>query len=232
MLVATEVALAVVVLFSTGLMIRTIVNLQAVDPGFRPENVLTANLSLTATDYPTAESQNAFYREVLERVRRLPGVVSAGFTTFHPYTVRIGAGPIRVEGRPDPGNGSNVGIIRYVTPDYLHTIGVPLVSGRGFSDQDAGKPGVALVSERVPRLSTRIRLGSGSTRLGMVDGRRRGRRYQGRGNRGAQHARTVMRLRRSGRAGLARARRDSHDVESDGAAAAVRREIWASIRIR
>jgi predicted permease len=151
-LVAGEVALAVVVLFATGLMIRTILNLQAVDPGFRVDNVLTADVALTAADYPTPERQNAFHREVLERVSRLPGVVSAGFTTFLPYTVLIGAGPVTVEGRPGPGDGSNIAIIRYVTPDYLNTLGVPLLSGRGFSDRDAGTPAVALVSERVRAL--------------------------------------------------------------------------------
>jgi putative ABC transport system permease protein len=95
-LVVGEVALTIVVLFSTGLMIRTILNLQAVDPGFRVENVLTAGVWLSAADYPTAESQNAFYREVVDRVRRLPGVVSAGFTTFLPYTVPIGIARTRV----------------------------------------------------------------------------------------------------------------------------------------
>jgi len=151
-LVAAEVALAVVVLFSTGLMIRTILNLQAVDPGFRPENVLTANVALTPADYPTPAKQNAFYREVVERVGRLPGVVSAGFTTFLPYTTLIGAAPVAVEGRPDPGNGSNVANVRAVTPDFLRTLGVPLLSGRGYSDRDTGKAAVALVSERVTAL--------------------------------------------------------------------------------
>jgi putative ABC transport system permease protein len=148
-LVAGEVALAVVVLFSTGLMIRTILNLQAVDTGFRVDNVLTAQVSLTAADYPTVERQNGFYRDVLERMTRLPGVVSAGFTTFLPYTVRIAAGPISIEGRPDPADRSNVAFIRYTTPDYLRTLGVPLIRGRGFSDRDTGTPAVALVSERV-----------------------------------------------------------------------------------
>jgi len=152
-LVSAEVALAVVVLFSTGLMIRTILNLQAVDTGFRADHVLTANIALSATDYPTPERQNAFYREVLDRVGRLPGVVSAGFSSFLPYTVLIGAGPIRVENRPNPRDGSNVAIIRYVTPDYLRTLGVPLVGGRGIADEDtAGKPAVVLVSERVKPL--------------------------------------------------------------------------------
>ena len=152
-LVAGEVALAVVVLFSTGLMIRTILNLQAVDPGFRVDNVLTAGVSLTPAEYPTPGHQNAFHREVLDRVRGLPGVVSAGFTSFLPYTTRIGAAPVNVEGRPDPGDGSNIAIIRYVTPDYLSTLGVPLVRGRGFSDRDTTRaPAVALVSERVAAL--------------------------------------------------------------------------------
>lgn len=152
-LVAGEVSLAAVVLFSTGLMIRTILNLQAVDPGFRVDNVLTAVVSLTGAEYPTADSQNAFYREVVDRVRGLPGVLSAGFTTFLPYTTRIGSAPLRVEGSPDPGDGSNIAIIRYVTPDYLSTLGVPLVGGRGFSYRDTtGTPAVALISERVRAL--------------------------------------------------------------------------------
>jgi putative ABC transport system permease protein len=151
-LVAAEVALAVVVLFSTGLMIRTILNLQAVDPGFRVDNVLTMSVALTAADYPNPERQNAFYREVLERVGRLPGIVSAGFSTFLPYTLFWPAGPVAVEGRPDPADGSNMAILRYVTPEYLRTLGVPLVDGRGFSDRDTGRPAVALVSERVAAL--------------------------------------------------------------------------------
>jgi putative ABC transport system permease protein len=151
-LVTGEVALAVVVLFSTGLMIRTVLNLQAVDPGFRVDNVLTANVALSATEYPTAERQNAFFGEVLYRVGRLPGVLSAGFTTFLPYTTTIGSAPVRVEGRPDPGDGSNIALLRCVTTDYLSTLGVPLIGGRGFSDRDIDGPAVALVSERVSAL--------------------------------------------------------------------------------
>jgi putative ABC transport system permease protein len=176
-LVAGEVALAVVVLFSTGLMIRTVLNLQAVDTGFRAQNVLTAQVGLTPADYPTAERQNAFYREVLDRLGRLPGVVSAGFTTFLPYTVLIGAGPVSIEGRPRPSDGSDIAIIRYVTPDYLNTLGVPLLRGRGFSDRDsAGTPQVVLVSERVAAMfagdpvgkRVRVAFGPTSTIVGVV----------------------------------------------------------------
>jgi putative ABC transport system permease protein len=151
-LVAGQVALAVVVLFSTGLMIRTILSLQAVDPGFRVANVLTASVALSPAEYPTSERENAFHREVLDRVSRLPGVVSAGFTTFLPYTLLFPSGPVTVEGRPGPDDGSNIAIFRYVTPDYLSTLGVPLLRGRGFSDRDSGTPAVVLVSERVAAL--------------------------------------------------------------------------------
>jgi predicted permease len=133
-------------------MIRTILNLQAVDPGFRVDNVLTANLWMSPQDYPTPERQNAFYREVLDRLKSLPGVESAGFTTFLPYTVLIGAGPVSVEGKPNPANGANTVIIRYVTPEYLNTLRVPLLRGREFSDRDTGRPTVALVSKRVVAL--------------------------------------------------------------------------------
>ncbi|HEX5110921.1 MAG TPA: ABC transporter permease [Vicinamibacterales bacterium] len=173
-LVAAEIALAVVVLFSTALMIRTILNLQAVDPGFHVDNVLTMSVALSAADYPNPERQNAFYREVLDRVGRLPGVVSAGFTTFLPYTLFWPAGPVIVEGRPDPADGSNMAIFRYVTPDYLRTLGVPVVGGRGFSDRDTGMPAVALVSERVAALfdgdpvGQRITFGFGPSSMTVV----------------------------------------------------------------
>jgi predicted permease len=133
------------------------------------DNVLTVNVALTAADYPTPERQNAFYREVIDRVGRLPGVVSAGFTTFLPYTVLIGAGPIAVEGRPDPGDGSSVAFIRYVTSDYLKALGLPLLAGRAFSEWDTGTPAVALVSQRAAAffdgnpVGQRIGLGAAAT---------------------------------------------------------------------
>jgi predicted permease len=107
-------------------------------------------VSLSGVDYPTPARQTAFYRAVNDRLRSLPGVVSAGFTTFLPYTLRIGAGPIRIPGRTLPADGSSIAIIRYVTPDFLPTLGVPLLGGRAFTEQDdAGKPLVALISQRV-----------------------------------------------------------------------------------
>jgi predicted permease len=231
-LVAGEVALAVVVLFSTGLMIRTILNLQAVDPGFRVDNVLTANVQLSATEYPTPERQNSFHREVLDRVGGLPGVVSAGFTTFLPYTLLIGAAPVSVEGRPDPGDGSNVAIIRYVTADYLGTLGVPLIRGRGFSDRDTtAAPAVALVSKRVTAffdgdpVGQRIAFGPASIMVVGVVGDIQGEGLEQPNTRGTVYMPSAQ----LGEIGFFSPRALAIRTASNPAAlaAAVQREIWA-----
>jgi predicted permease len=149
-LVAVEVALGVVVLFSTGLMLRTIVNLEAADIGFGRENVLTARIEVSQGEYPTLQHRLTFQADLLERVGRLPGVVSAGLTTFLPYTETIGSAPLRVEGRPDLLDISRQVYLRAITPGYLRALQVPLVAGRGFSGWDtAATERVAIVGEQV-----------------------------------------------------------------------------------
>jgi predicted permease len=149
-LVAVEVTLCVVVLFSTGLMLQTILNLEAADIGFEKQNVLTARVELTQTEYPTLQHRLNFYSELLDRVAGFPGVVSAGLTTLLPYTETIISAPLRVEGRPDLLDFSRPVYLRAITPAYLPTLQVPLRAGRGFSDQDTGDTElVAIVTERV-----------------------------------------------------------------------------------
>jgi predicted permease len=149
-LVALEVTLAVVVLFSTGLMLQTIVNLRAADVGFEKQNVLTARVELAPAEYPTFQHRFNFYAELLERMGGHPGVVSAGLITFLPYKEAIGAAPLRVEDRPDVTNNLSPVYLRAVTPGYLPTMKVPVVAGRGFSaDDTAATERVALVEERV-----------------------------------------------------------------------------------
>jgi predicted permease len=149
-LVAVEVTLCVVVLFSTGLMLQTILNLEAADIGFEKQNVLTARVELTQTEYPTLQHRLHFYSELLDRVAGFPGVVSAGLTTLLPYTETIISAPLRVEGRPDLLDLSRPVYLRAITPGYLPTLQVPLLAGRGFSDQDTGDTElVAIVTERV-----------------------------------------------------------------------------------
>jgi predicted permease len=147
-LLAVEVALSIVVLFSTGLMLQTILNLETADIGFEKQNVLTARVELAPAEYPTLQHRLNFYGELLERVGSLPGVVSAGLTTFLPYNETIGSGPLRVEGRPDLLDLSNAAYLRAVTPGYFPTLKVPVVAGRGFSERDtADTELVAIVSE-------------------------------------------------------------------------------------
>jgi len=150
-LVAFETALAVVVVAGTGLVVRTIMNIGAVDPGFRPQNVLTLRLELAANQYPTIEKRIAFYREVLGRVHALPGVISAGFTTFLPYTNFGGATGFFAEGRSDI--PPTVVYRRETSSEYLPAMGVSLLKGRWFTEEDdRNHPLVAIISEGAARL--------------------------------------------------------------------------------
>ena len=150
-LVAFETALAVVVVAGTGLVVRTIMNIGAVDPGFRPQNVLTLRLELAANQYPTIEKRIAFYREVLGRVHALPGVISAGFTTFLPYTNFGGATGFFAEGRSDI--PPTVVYRRETSSEYLAAMGVSLLKGRWFTEEDdRNHPLVAIISEGAARL--------------------------------------------------------------------------------
>jgi putative ABC transport system permease protein len=167
-LVAIEVALGVVVLFSTSLMLQTVLNLERADIGFDKQNVLTARVELGQAEYPTPQHRLNFYDELLERVAGLPTVVSAGLTTFLPYTETIGSAPLRVEGRTV--DVSRQVYLRAVTPGYLRTLRVPLRAGRSFSERDAAdtEP-VAIVSEGVNAalgghlLGQRVAFGLGGT---------------------------------------------------------------------
>jgi predicted permease len=152
-LVSAEIAIAMVIVASTGLLVRTIVNLQNVDPGFRAENVLTARLEMSASESSTLERRKRFYADVVERVRTLPGVVAAGFTTFLPYTNFAGSSPLALANRPDLPDGAQFAYRREITPGYLPAIGVPLLTGRWFDDNDdLNHPPVAIVNEYIANL--------------------------------------------------------------------------------
>jgi predicted permease len=169
-LVAVEIALGVVVLFSTGLMLQTVLNLQRADIGFEKQNVLTARVELPEAEYPTVQHRLNFYDQLLERVAGIPTVVSAGLTTFLPYTETIGSAPLRVEGRSDLLDISRQVYLRAITPGYLRTLRVPLQAGRAFSERDtANTEPVAIVSEGVSAalggdlLGQRVAFGLGGT---------------------------------------------------------------------
>ncbi|HEY7501827.1 MAG TPA: ABC transporter permease [Vicinamibacterales bacterium] len=151
-LVVVEVALSLVLLAGAGLLIRSFVKLQSVDPGFRAEGVLTAFVQLPATRYDTTEAGSLF-DDSLSRIAGLPGAQRAAGASCLPVPFAcIGTSFWRVD-KPKPPDGQlESGHIRPVTPEFFKTLGIPQVAGRDFSASDtvASMP-VAIVSQELVR---------------------------------------------------------------------------------
>jgi putative ABC transport system permease protein len=149
LLVASEMALALVLLIGASLMIRSFFRLQEVNLGLDPLNVLTMNTTLTVDRYP-APRQIAFYRDVVERIGALPGVTSAGAIDNLP----LGGSDVHsfgIAGRSawDPGDEPS-GEFGVVTPQYFNAIGIPLTRGRYFTEADGDEtPRVAVINDAV-----------------------------------------------------------------------------------
>ena len=149
-LVVGEVALCMLLLVAAGLLIQTFVGLRAVDPGFDPDGVLTAQMSLQGERYSKPADLNHFYQEGLERIRLLPGVRSAAVVNGVPIERGLNLNVDVLDGPKEVENA--VTDWRYATADYFETMRIPLVSGRGFLPTDrAGAPAVAVVSEEFVR---------------------------------------------------------------------------------
>jgi putative ABC transport system permease protein len=137
LLVVSEVAAAFVLLAGAGLMIKSFFNLQRVDAGLRPENVLTMGITLPDSKYPTSESTAPFFQRLLERVSTLPGVQSAGVINLLPLQQWGWNGDFQIEGQaPFPPGQAPIVEYRTVSPNYFRTMGIPLVAGRFLNDQD------------------------------------------------------------------------------------------------
>ena len=137
-LIIAEIAIALTLLVCGGLMVQSFQRLQHVDLGFIPDNLLTLKMVLPASKYSQYRQRVAFTDQLLERVRNVPGVVSAGITTNIPVERETSYDAIfNVEGRPPP-NANEVPITshRIVTPDYLETLGVGLIKGRLVDKND------------------------------------------------------------------------------------------------
>ncbi|GEN11820.1 duplicated orphan permease [Myxococcus fulvus] len=169
-LVVGEVALAVVLLISAGLLLRSLWRMQSVELGFRSEGVLTWSVSLPATRYPDDARQAALFQQVLERVQALPGVKSAGAISDLPLGGNDVSTVLTREGqsRPEPGEARSVGY-QCITPGYFRTLGIPLLGGRDLTAMDGeGTQRVVLVNQTLAReawpgetpVGQRIRLGS------------------------------------------------------------------------
>ncbi|NDQ55960.1 MAG: ABC transporter permease [Acidipila sp.] len=152
-LVVSEIALSLVLLTGAALMAESFLKLRGVDPGFRAENVLKLRTTRTLAAYPKSSERIAFFDQVLARVEALPGVVSAGYTSLLPLTTRGGTQGITIEGRPAPLPGEvNDANARVVSPDYMKTLGVPLIAGRYIDrhDRETSLP-VATINQTMAR---------------------------------------------------------------------------------
>jgi putative ABC transport system permease protein len=149
-LVVIEVALALVLLVGAGLLIRAFLRLRALDIGLNPENVLTLRTMLPRDKYGELPKRDAFYQQVLERVRALPGVVSAGYTTATPLTWKGGSSGFTVEGREQgPGQDAQS---RQVSTGYMEAMGIKLWQGRFFDEHDdAQAQPVTIINETMAR---------------------------------------------------------------------------------
>jgi putative ABC transport system permease protein len=148
-LVAAEVAFAVMLLVGAGLMLRSLARLQEVKPGFSPDNVLTAQMTLPPKSYPDAPSRRAFWSRLLDEVRRIPGVTAAGLTTNVPFNGMVGSGSYDIVGyTPPAGQASPHGRQEIVGGDYFRAMQIPLVRGRLFNDaDDDSAPPVVVIDE-------------------------------------------------------------------------------------
>jgi predicted permease len=136
-LVVAEVAASVVLLVGAGLLLNALWRVQRIDPGFRPEGVLTMRTALPLPAYATAANKRAFYDRVLSDVRALPGVTSAAYTSFLPMVMRGGIWPVTPEGQADDPAAQRSASLRLVTPGYFETLGIPLLQGRDIRASDA-----------------------------------------------------------------------------------------------
>ena len=168
-LVVAEIALSLVLLVGAGLMMRSFMSLQHVDAGLNPNGVLTINVALPGAKYRPPEKRLAFFQQLLERVRSVPGVPSAGAVSDLPLSGDSWGRSLTVEGRPVVAVGEAPMINHCViTPNYFGAMGIPILSGRDFSETDTKEsPKVTIIDERLAReywpdgdsLGKRIRFG-------------------------------------------------------------------------
>src|SRR3954467_6130595 len=152
-LVIAEVAVSFILLIGAGLLINSFMHLRNLDPGFRADHLLALNVDLSETKYPDNPKRTAFFDEVVRRVQALPGVRSVAVAGNLPFTYNGDSMPIGVEGIPDPPPDQHPDVIyRAIGPGYFDTMGIRLVGGRDFNEQDnlEANP-VVVVSEKTAR---------------------------------------------------------------------------------
>lgn len=154
LLIVSETAFALILLSGAGLLLRTFASLTAIAPGFQPENVVIARVSLPYWKYSTAERRHAFRDSLLERARAGPLVDAVAAVACLPYDGFMVLSSPEVGGRPkqdSPDEADNTAV-NFAAGDYFRTLRIPIREGRALNDADtAGRPGVAVVNEAFAR---------------------------------------------------------------------------------
>ena len=150
-LVVAEVSLAVLLLVGSGLLVKSLLQLQRTNPGIIAGELVSVEIDLSASTYQDSERASDFYRRLVRQVESLPGVQSVSFGTQQPLSGSAGSDPFAIEGRKlDPTNLTAAGW-QLVGASYFKTLGIPLIKGREVTaeDMEPGAPGVAVINERM-----------------------------------------------------------------------------------
>ncbi len=153
LLIGGEVALALVLLVGAGLMIRTSLKLQAVDPGFQPSHLLTLTVSTAGTKHDQPERRPLLFKQLNEALETLPGVAAVSAINHLPIGGDVWRLGYTIEGRPQPASGDEWGAVyRVVRTNYFRAMALPLTRGRDFSARDSERaPAVAIINESMAR---------------------------------------------------------------------------------
>jgi putative ABC transport system permease protein len=152
LLVTSEVALSLVLLIGAGLLIKSFWRLQHIDPGVDVDNLLTLQLSLPQSEYAKEEQTRSFYQQLVERVKTIPGVQSAGAVNILPLGGGFSCDSFKRDDQPAQPGQEPCAEYRSITPDYFRTMGVSLVEGRQFAERDNQDGAqVAIINETFAR---------------------------------------------------------------------------------
>jgi putative ABC transport system permease protein len=159
-LIVCQIAFSFMLLIGAGLMLRSLIKMQQVEPGIVPQRVLALRTTLNFSKYTTNEQSNLFVKKLLDRLKTEPGVLSAAVSNRYPFEPEVIAAGVQgvslsfeIEGRPvQPGQAPPVTTFAAVSPDYFQTLGIPLKQGRFFTENDDDKkPSVLLINEAMKR---------------------------------------------------------------------------------
>jgi len=151
-LVILEVALALILAIGATLTVRSLLRVQAVNPGFNPDGVLTASLTLPEEAYPKPGQVINFYKALLARLNTMPGIKSASIVSHLPFSNSKSGESIIVEGAPPPAEGHKpIVFFRRIDPKYFQTLQVPLLKGRFLDERDPSGGPVAIINDSMAR---------------------------------------------------------------------------------